>query len=446
MKFSTDTLTFDTVFQSLGSATRSFRIYNPTDKSLLISNAFLNRGVNSSFRFNLDGTPGSSAKDITILPRDSAWVFVEVTVNPATNSLWIQDSLVFEVNGSRQSIIVNALGQNAYFHKGEIISNNTLWKNDKPHVIMHSTTVSGIIPGVIVLPAATLSIQEGAKLHFSSSAGIVVQGSLRSQGTKSNKVVMRGLRLEKDYIHAAGQWLGLLIERNSINNLIEYTTIDESAFGLWVGFQDKTDYTKMTDASRAEVTIKNSSIKNGYYWTLRSLNNKVTAENCEFFTGTDYLIQLYLGGEYSFQNCTIYNSQSKDEKGVLALSNTLYDEATKQTYKNKLTSALFENCIFYSDVDESINLNIDKAINSDSDYSFDHCLYNSKSNLNNSSFRSCILNQNPSFESVEIDKENLMIKSNSPCLDKGASNGLIDDLRGESRPKGSGVDIGAYEF
>lgn len=448
LKFSTDTLTFDTVFQTLGSATRSFRIYNPTDKSLLISNAYLHRGSQSQFRFNIDGTSSPSAQNITILPHDSAWVFVEVTVNPQTNPLLVGDSLIIEVNGGKQVVILTAYGQNAYFHRGEIIMQNTTWRSDKPHVILSANTSNGYVPGVVIPQGITLTIEENSKLYFGSSAGLLVLGSLHSEGTKTGKILMRGLRLERDYIHAAGQWLGILIARESIDNLIRYTTIDESAFGVWVGFQDKTDFALMKDdATRAEVRLENSSIRNAYYFALRSLNNIVKAYSCEFYTSTDYLIQLALGGEYEFIGCTIFNIQSKEEKGNLLLSNQFYDDATKTTHKHAWTTpVLFENTIIYSNTDEAIQLDIDKTINSESDYSFNHCLYNSKSNLGGASFQTCIRNQNPEFENTTVDQENLKLKSNSPAIDKGVSTSVTEDILGNPRQNGSAPDIGAYEY
>ena len=235
LKFSTDTLTFDTVFQTLGSATRSLRIYNRSSSTLIINRAFLSRGSNSQFRFNIDGLSGIQAEKIRILPNDSLWVFSEVTVNPnPSNPILVQDSLILETNGSRQVIILRALGQNAYFHYGEVIQSNTNFLSDKPHVIIDKTTGSGTIPGLLVASGATLNIEAGTQLHFANSAGIIVQGSLKCNGTKEKPIKMRGLRLEKSYIKAAGQWLGLLFERNSKNNLIEYTTVDESAFGIWM--------------------------------------------------------------------------------------------------------------------------------------------------------------------------------------------------------------------
>ncbi len=447
LKFSSDTLTFDTVFQTLGSATRSLRIYNQSNSTLIISRAFLSRGISSQFRFNIDGLSGVQAEKIRILPNDSLWIFSEVTINPnPSNPILVQDSLILETNGSRQIIIMRALGQNAYFHYGEVIQSNTNFLSDKPHVIIDKTTSSGTIPGLLIIPGATLNIEAGTQLHFANSAGIIVQGSLKCNGTKEKPIKMRGLRLEKSYIKAAGQWLGLLFERNSKNNLLEFTNVDESAFGVWMGFQSQTNFGQMTNGTRAEIYLKNSTISNAFYWTLRSMNCKVQADNCQFFTSTEYLVQLLLGGDYQFRNCTLFNIQSKDKKGNLLLANQFYDEDGKQTYKNKLdNTCFFENCIVNSNADESIILDIDKALNQEADYNFRNCNYNSKSNLTSASFTNCQVNQNPIFESTVIDKESLKLRSNSPCIDKGVFNSLNDDIKGDPRPKGSGVDIGAYE-
>lgn len=449
LKFSSDTLIFDTVFQTLGSATRSFKIYNPTQSTFIISKAYLAGGTNSPFRFNLDGLPHTQATDIRILPQDSLWLFADVTVDPNPNNpILVQDSIIIETNGGKQTIILRAIGQNAYFHYGEIISSSTIFSNDKPHVIIEKKTSSGTIPGIVISPNTILTIQEGTQLHFSSGAGILSLGTIKSMGTSSQPIKMRGLRLEKNYIHAAGQWLGILFERNSKDNLIEYTTIDESAFGIWLGYQTTTDFNAMkNNLNRPELSLKNSTISNAYYWGIRSINGDLQAENSQIYTSTDYLIQLFLGGITQFRNCTIFNIQAKDKKSNFILSNKIYDEVSKQTYTNKIeNTTIFENCIFHSNTDESIIIEIDETINSNLDFQFKNCNYNSASNLNTSSFISCQMNQNPNFESTTIDKENLKLKSNSPCIDRGFDNGLSIDITGSSRPKGSGIDIGAFEF
>jgi hypothetical protein len=48
--------------------------------------------------------------------------------------------------------------------------------------------------------------------------------------------------------------------------------------------------------------------------------------------------------------------------------------------------------------------------------------------------------------STTIDKENLNLKATSPCIDAGKSNGLLIDIKGNPRPNGSGIDIGAFEY
>lgn len=44
LEFSLDTLTFDTVFTNLGTATRRFKVYNPHNQIIRINNVFLGGG------------------------------------------------------------------------------------------------------------------------------------------------------------------------------------------------------------------------------------------------------------------------------------------------------------------------------------------------------------------------------------------------------------------
>ena len=440
--FSQDTLTFDTVFQTIGSATRSMRIYNSSSGTVNVSSVRLLKGSQSSFRFNIDGVAGNNVQNLKILASDSAWLFVEVRIDPNVNTLIVQDSLELTVNGQKQYILLRAIGQNAYFHKGEIISSNTVWKNDKPHVIFYKmVTSNSIVPGVVVQKGATLTIPAGTKLYFDNSSGIIVDGTLQCLGAKDQIIQMGGLRLEKEYNHSSGQWIGILIYRGSVNNVLDYTELDESTFGLWMGFQDQIDYTSMTNATRPKIKITNSVIKNAQYWALRSFNSEIIAQNSLFYTSTQYLAQLWLGGNFTIENCTFYNSQSQDNKGVFLMTNRFNDAASGKLYTNGL-DAVIDNSIFYGNADEHILLDLENSV--PANYTIANCLYRSNSNFTNSKMSNCILNKDPFFVSTTIDKEIFKLKPNSPCIDMGWNNQLTIDITGNNR---SGlIDIGAYEY
>ena len=164
LEFSLDTLHFDTVFTALGSATRFFKIYNRYDQPVRISRVALPKGETSSFRLNVDGTPGNLVEDIEIRANDSLYVFSEVTVDPdqplSVSPFVIEEEVLIEINGNTQRIVLEAWGQNAnYFpsrlNKGVPVvltcgNNELVWDDLKPYVIYGAIFIDSC---TLVLPA-----------------------------------------------------------------------------------------------------------------------------------------------------------------------------------------------------------------------------------------------------------------------------------------------------
>ena len=64
IEFSKDTIYLDTVFNAMGSSTRSFTIRNKSDQNILIDKIKLGMGDDSPFRFNINGIHGVELNDI----------------------------------------------------------------------------------------------------------------------------------------------------------------------------------------------------------------------------------------------------------------------------------------------------------------------------------------------------------------------------------------------
>lgn len=166
LTFSTDTLVFDTVFTTVGSTTKSIKIYNPDQRSLQIEEIELMGADQSVYRINVDGIAGHLHTDLLLEAQDSLFIFVEVTlqVNNATNPLIIEDSIRFRTNGKDQYVKLAAWGQDAYFHysnfQAQIFDfNEGIWPNDKPHVIYGAAIVDS---------AKNLTIPAGTKIDRKS--------------------------------------------------------------------------------------------------------------------------------------------------------------------------------------------------------------------------------------------------------------------------------------
>jgi hypothetical protein len=118
LEFSVDTLVFDTVFTTIGSTTKQFKIYNKESKTVQIDQIELMGGQNSPFRMNVDGNMGTSMSNLRIEGKDSLFVFVEVTldINSQTLPMIVEDSIRFRTNGKDQYVKLAVCGQDMYFH------------------------------------------------------------------------------------------------------------------------------------------------------------------------------------------------------------------------------------------------------------------------------------------------------------------------------------------
>ena len=119
LQFSNDTIVFDTVFTTVGTITKTLKVYNRNDNPITISSIVLaNANSRGVYRLNIDGISGTSARDIKIAANDSIFIFVEATINPVDGNLpfLVTDSLLFFTNNKTQDVDLVAYGQNANFY------------------------------------------------------------------------------------------------------------------------------------------------------------------------------------------------------------------------------------------------------------------------------------------------------------------------------------------
>jgi len=111
LSFSQDTIFFNRVFDNISSSTHRFTVKNNSDKDIRVPNITLERGESSFYRLNIDGVSGKSFNDITILAKDSIYVFSEVTVdfNQVTDvDFMYRDKILFDNGTNEQKIELEA--------------------------------------------------------------------------------------------------------------------------------------------------------------------------------------------------------------------------------------------------------------------------------------------------------------------------------------------------
>lgn len=429
--FSADTVLFDTLFTTIGSTTKKFKIYNHSNQTINISSIVLEQQTSSMFRINVDGTPGVKFTNVQVPAKDSLFVFVEVTIDPnnGTNPMIVQDRILFSTNGQEQQVILNAFGQDAYFHVREIQTFNTTWPNDKPHVIYGYYVVDS---------AVNLTILAGTSVHgFNNSTLYVYKGSLDVQGSLGNEVTFSQSRTE-DFIlspvdSVGGQWRGIYFFAPQ-NSKIAYAEIKNATIGIQI------DTLKGIDS----VSLENVSIHNSSFAAVVTQGGNLYAKSCLFGSAGSYSGYFSLGGTVFVDHCTFGNYWTSQRNEVLFAFKNYYKDAQETLHYRPFNRAVFKNSIMYGTNTNEFGLDTLSrsllGVSAPNVY-FDHCLVRSEDPVVNTQFfNSCWRNLDPGFASPVFWDFHA---SSSAINNKGTTTDPTPDLDGNSRAS-SGNDLGCY--
>ena len=373
LEFSTDTVKFDTIFTTIGSTTRFFMVYNPNKEAVRTTVSIADNGY---YRLNIDGVAANSFDNLEIRGNDSAFIFVEVTVDPQNSNspVVVLDSIQFSTNGNLQDVKLMAYGQDVHLYNDSLIG-NAHWVNDKPYLIYNSVMVDSL---------CTLDIDPGVQLYFHNNSSLIVEGQIHVNGTKEEPVVFQGDRLEKYYSDKSGQWGATYkIEGNtyyfgnihilngSSGNTINYAIIKNGTKGIQID-NHVDDETTLT---LSNTVISNMSIAGIYAQTANLDVYNTLIYNCDY-----YAAALIYGGNYKFVHTTLVNYAARHLMPSLVLNN--YYTQDDVDHINDF-DAHFVNSIIHGSLTTEIMVD-EKMLNYDTHFAFQ--------------FENCLLKVDPRFE------------------------------------------------
>ncbi len=436
LRFSVDTVMFDTVFSSIGSSTKHFKVYNNYSKSLNISSIKLAKGNSSNYRININGRTENSLVDYTLAPSDSIYIFVEVTVNPGRDEMIELDSVVFETNGNIQDVDLVAFGQDVNLINSSII-NSQIWTNEKPYLVYNSVAID---------ENQQLTIEEGTQIYFHRGSTLYVLGNLTVNGTFEEPVIFTSDRLEEGYEDVPGQWEGIWLSKLSSDNYINYAEIRNANIGIIVD---------STQNNNPMLSIHNTKIEHHTFYGILTRISSVFATNCIIADCGIHALALTRGGEYYFYHSTIANYwyNSIRNTGSVLIQNW-YQHSDGQIFIYDQNAAYFGNCIIWGNLNTELTLS--QSNGAVFNYNFDNCILkidpDGQINVDDTDhFLNNLINSDPSF--VDYYNFNYNLNQNSHGINSADINitnqypALLNlDLNTTNRLSDNAPDIGAYEY
>lgn len=461
IRFSEDTLHFDTVFTQIGSATRLVKIFNKESADIILSEVSMENVGSSSFRINVDGLEGPIVKEVRIPANDSIYVFVEVTVDPdqplSVSPFVIEEYLVCKYNDTEERLLIDAWGQNANyipnrFNRTRVFrldcgGGTVFWDDPKPYVIY----------GILLVDSCALNILAGTRVHvhggigrtidtagrvqFFNDGNIIIgpEGSITTLGTASNPVVFEGDRLESQFENTSGQWNGIRMLPTSKGSRFRGAIVRNSVFGIYA------DSACQVELDRSVIANTSSAGLFGFHV------DQVKISNTLFYGNGTNAITASFGGDYQVDYTTIANFNN-DREGVFLSNNFCYDFPECENWPVNALSASFVNCVVTGSNQDELWLS--QREGADMSVFFDHSLIRVDELLEADRYPSFLLNNtNETLNRSRTDSLFADISEGNyrpdtlSVLERRARplNNVLRDLDNNPRDR-SQPDIGCYEY
>jgi hypothetical protein len=460
LEFSKDTIFLDT------TSTYALKVYNRSNDDIHIPTINLRKRTNSKYRMTVDGSSGNQGKEfknITLLAKDSLYIFIEATASitdASTKDFLYTDQIEFDAGSNLQKVELVTLIQDAVFLYPKKTATSTetitidgkaekgffLDKNDPTNGNeLHFTNKKAyVIYGQAAVPEnETLIIDPGSRVYFHLNSGLIVSknASLQINGTASatkkleGEVIFEGDRIEPLFDNIPGQWSAVWFLKGSKNNSINHLTLKNASIGLLVENNAETTF-----------SLKNTQIYNCTNYGLQAKNTKIVAENLVINNCGLASLNCTYGGDYTFTHSTFYNNWSTSSPVAVSIDNYTLG-ATPEV--NALTQATFNNCIIYGSNSNQLALN--KKEGAAFEYAFNNCLIRYPETSTNAlyqfatdavHYKQIILNKDPKFYNQGLNDFN--IDKTSSAFAKGNIIYLVaKDITGTTRT--SPPDLGAYQ-
>ncbi|QZT35554.1 hypothetical protein K5X82_09420 [Halosquirtibacter xylanolyticus] len=429
MRFSNDTISVDTLFAERASKVYTLKVYNPSERNLLLHQVKLIGGEASPFHINVDGGNGNEFQDISILPKDSLFIFIRANFVASKGSKPIlkEDGIQFMSDAGSAKVVLQGWNQN--IQSMPTFENRvTRLNSDMPYLIRNQVSVP--LGKELVIP-------EDVRLYFDLNTGIDVEGCLKIEGSSSHLVKLYSSNVDTNYISVPNQWEGIHFKSTSVDNKISWCEVGNAKSGFIFD-------------ENSSAMIDHAVSKNMTWAGIHAKNATLDVRNSLIADVRYYAVLLEGGGSYTFDFCTVANYKSYGFNGFRTDPSLVITDQLDA--ESDLGGVDFEHIVWTNSVIDGPFMNeveIRSSPSGKASVRFEHCLLQTNFKLlglENEQISGSVVSDRKTFEDTSEPNYHLSEGSLARGLGKYQVPNILVDLDGIVRGQNGIYDVGCYRW